>query len=68
VKVAIDQVYVSNKGRGPMRARVESIKDGRAVLLRLDTKRARIRYIVPVHFFLSPSCGWRLAKTSEVRG
>jgi hypothetical protein len=53
--------YISNNGFGPLRARIESIADGKVYLVRTKSKKAdfKVRFTLPERFFKSSSCGWK---------
>lgn len=63
----IGNVYRSNEGRGPLRAKVVTMfSDRRARLYRWNEKKGearRVYFTLPMSYLESPRCGWKLCET-----
>ncbi len=55
-----DDIYRSNNGHGPLRARILSVSHGKATMERWNEKGSRKdRYEISVAYLMSPRCGWK---------
>jgi hypothetical protein len=56
-----DARYRSNDGKGPLTARILCATTDEVTMERWSNEHGkRTRFTLPLKFFLSPRCGWRL--------
>ena len=56
-----DDIYISNNGKGPMKARIVCATDKEVTMERWRQGNGRrTRFILPIWFLKSPKCGWVL--------
>jgi hypothetical protein len=67
VKVLPEETYLSNKGRGPMVARIVCVRNGIVTLERKAHANAKhwITFTLSEKAFNSKSCGWKKFNTKE---
>lgn len=54
--------YRSNDGRGPLTARILCVSFDKVTMERFGPKGGRrTRFELPLKFFLSPRCGWKVS-------
>lgn len=60
-----DEIYRSNNGKGPLRARILKWQDGWLTLERWNRRRPerRMKFMLPERFWMSDGCGWRIEGT-----
>lgn len=55
-------VYRSNEGAGPLKARILCVGDGYVHMERWKrSQESAVRFSLPIKFFLSDRCGWKRA-------
>lgn len=68
-EVRVNQVYRSNRGNGPLRAKVTTLfSDGRVRLYRWDERGSdarRVYFTLTERYLRSPRCGWKKQPHAE---